>query len=286
MDLFRWRTGVPRAVAALVLDGFRGSADHDAYRKLLRAKPYKADRAAARVYEDARRRLGAAGRCTVLAAALPADPAALWAPGGTTAAADRMATAWATLLGTAPYTDDGSHAAALAAEHGLPEAWAAALLTGRAPEHLDADGVRAAAAAVVWALTERPVGDPAAAGARTLIDHLGDAPACSPGSGGWRTGRRPPRYRPASTRPTRSSASPTWWRRSRRPSEPAGTPQPSTSNSMPWAARPTARSGAGTCGPRSTTAPSARNSPRRRRPARHRSGPGSGIGTGPVANAA
>ncbi|WP_173874071.1 hypothetical protein, partial [Streptomyces albus] len=65
----------------------------------------------------------------------------------------------------------------LAAEHGLPEAWAAALLTGRAPEHLDADGVRAAAAAVVWALTERPVGDPAAAGARTLIDHLGDAPA-------------------------------------------------------------------------------------------------------------
>ncbi|MFG2999657.1 hypothetical protein [Streptomyces sp. NPDC048340] len=177
VDLFRWRTGVPRPVAALALDGFPGSADYDAHRKLLRAKPYKADRAAAQAYHDLQWRLGPGGRRTVLAAALPADPAELWAPGGMTAAADRMATAWAGLLDVTPYTDDGSHAAALEADRGLPEAWAKALLTGRAPEPLDADGVRSAATAAAWALTERPIGDPAATGARALVDGLADSPA-------------------------------------------------------------------------------------------------------------
>ncbi len=176
VDLFRWRTGVPRPTAALVLDGFPGRDDYDEHRKLLRAKPYKADRAAVHAYGEFRGRLGTVGRRTVLAAALPADPAELWAPGGMTAAADRMATAWAGLLNTGPYIDDGSHAAALAADRGLPETWAAALLTGRVPEPLDADGARATTTAAAWALTDRPVGDPAAAGARTLIDRLTDAP--------------------------------------------------------------------------------------------------------------
>ncbi|MFD9498854.1 hypothetical protein [Streptomyces sp. NPDC060035] len=177
VDLFRWRTGVPRPVAALVLDGFAGSDDYEAHRKLLRSKPYKADRTISFAYDEFQRRLGPAGRRTVLAAALPGDPAELWAPGGTTEAADRMAAAWAELLGTSPYTDDGSHAAALASEHGLPETWATALLTGRVEERLDADGIRAAATAAAWALAERPVGDPAAEGARALLDRLTDLPA-------------------------------------------------------------------------------------------------------------
>ncbi|MEV8321232.1 hypothetical protein AB0Q95_44505 [Streptomyces sp. NPDC059900] len=177
VDLFRWRTGVPRPIAALVLDGFPGRDDYDEHRKLLRTKPYKADQNTVWAYQELLARLGPAGRRTVLAAALPGDPAALWAPGGMTAAADRMAAAWANLLGAGPYTDDGSHAAALAADRGLPETWATALLTGRAPEPADVDGVRAASTAAVWALTERPVGDPAAAGARALVGRLTDAPA-------------------------------------------------------------------------------------------------------------
>ncbi|GHH45464.1 hypothetical protein [Streptomyces candidus] len=177
VDLFRWRTGVPRPIAALVLDGFAGSDDYGAHRKLVRSKPYRADRSTPRAYDEFRRRLGPAGRRTVLAAALPGDPAELWAPGGTTAAADRMAVAWDRLLGSAPYTDDGSHAAALAADHGLPDTWASALLTGRLEEPLGDGAMRAAATAAAWALAERPVADPAAQGARVLLGRLTDLPA-------------------------------------------------------------------------------------------------------------
>ncbi|WP_051807783.1 hypothetical protein [Streptomyces sp. NRRL F-2664] len=177
VDLFRWRTGVPRPIAALVLDGFAGSDDYGAHRKLVRSKPYRADQNTLHAYDEFQRRLGPAGRRTVLAAALPGDPAELWAPGGMTAAAQRMAVAWSRLLGAGPYTDDGSHAAALAADHGLPEIWATALLTGRLQEPLKADGMQAAATAVAWALAERPVGDPAAQGARVLLDGLTDLPA-------------------------------------------------------------------------------------------------------------
>ncbi|MFI2509156.1 hypothetical protein [Streptomyces sp. NPDC018972] len=177
VDLFRWRTGVPRAVAALVLDGFAGCDDHAADLKVCRAKPYKADWATARVYVDLAWELGPTGRLAVLSAAVPADPAELWAPGGMTAAADRMATTWSELLAVTPYTDDGSHAAALAKDHGLPATWITALLTGRPEEPLDDAGTEAAVTAVTWALAERPVGDPAAEGARALIDHLTGAPA-------------------------------------------------------------------------------------------------------------
>ncbi|MFD8826974.1 hypothetical protein ACFV1C_32060, partial [Streptomyces sp. NPDC059605] len=180
VDLFRWRTGVPRAIAALVVDGFFGSDDYAAHLKLCRTKPYKADRNTVYAYDDLRRRLGPAGRRAVLAAAVPADPAELWAPGGMTAAADRMAAEWSERLPATGYVDDGSHAAALAKDHGLPDAWATALLTGRLPETpLDADGVRAAVTALTWAFTERPVGDPAAEGARALLDRLTDVPAGS-----------------------------------------------------------------------------------------------------------
>ncbi|MFJ7779794.1 hypothetical protein [Streptomyces yangpuensis] len=177
VDLFRWRTGVPRPIAALVLDGFAGSDDYGAHRKLVRSKPYKADQNTLHAYDEFQRRLGPAGRRAVLAAALPCDPAELWDPGGTTAAAERMAVAWTQLLGAAPYTDDGSHAAALATDHGLPGTWATALLTGRLEKPLEADGTQAAATAVAWALAERPVGDPAAQGAHVLLGGLTDLPA-------------------------------------------------------------------------------------------------------------
>ncbi|MFI5774893.1 hypothetical protein ACIA74_41905 [Streptomyces sp. NPDC051658] len=178
VDLFRWRTGVPRAIAALVLDGFAGSDDYAAHLKLCRAKPYKADRTTVYAYDEMRGRLGLAGLHAVLASAVPADPADLWAPGGMTAAADRMAAEWSERLAVTPYADDGSHAVALAKDRGLPGTWATALLTGRlegAP--LDADGIRAAVTALTWAFTERPVGDPAAGGARVLLARLTDAPA-------------------------------------------------------------------------------------------------------------
>ncbi|MGW1844803.1 hypothetical protein [Streptomyces sp. NPDC001966] len=181
VDLFRWRTGVPRAIAALVLDGFAGSDDYAVHLKLCRAKPYKADRTLVHAYDVARMNLGPEGRRAVLAAAVPADPADLWAPGGMTAAAERMATEWSERVAITPYADDGSHAAALAKDHDLPAPWATALLTGRL-EHLgeaplDADGMRAAVTALTWVFTERPVGDPAAQGARALLDHLTDTGA-------------------------------------------------------------------------------------------------------------
>ncbi|MES9557492.1 MULTISPECIES: hypothetical protein [unclassified Streptomyces] len=183
VDVFRWRTGVPRAIATLVLDGFAGSDDYAAHLKLCRAKPYRADRATVHAYDEMRVRLGLTGRHAVLAAAVPADPAELWAPGGLTAAADRMAAAWSERIAATPYADDGSHAAALAKDHGLPAPWATALLTGTLltgdlPEPpLDADGIRAAVTALTWALTERPVGDPATEGARLLLGRLTDIPA-------------------------------------------------------------------------------------------------------------
>ncbi|MFD0295887.1 hypothetical protein [Streptomyces sp. NPDC127118] len=178
VDLFRWRTGVPRAIAALVLDGFAGSDDYAVHLKLCRAKPYKADRVLIHQYDVARMDLRPEGRRAVLAAALPADPADLWSPGGMTAAADRMATEWCARLAVTSYADDGSHAAALAKDHGLPASWATALLTGHPAEpSQDADGIRAAVTALTWAFTERPAGDPATEGARALLDRLTGIPA-------------------------------------------------------------------------------------------------------------
>ncbi|MFI1189904.1 hypothetical protein [Streptomyces californicus] len=176
VDLFRWRTGVPRPIASLVLDGFAGSDDYGAHRKLVRSKPYRADQDTLHAYDEFRRRLGPAGRRTVTAAALPDDPTELWAPGGITAAAERMAAAWTQVLGSTPYTDDGSHAAALAADHGLPAIWATALLTGRIEEPLRPDSTQAAATAIAWALDQRPVADPAAQGARVLLGRLTGLP--------------------------------------------------------------------------------------------------------------
>ncbi|MGW0394615.1 hypothetical protein ACWDYJ_27750 [Streptomyces sp. NPDC003042] len=210
LDVFSWRTGARRSIAALVLGGLPGRDRSAEHLKALRAAPYKANKATAREYDSLRHRLGEAGCRAVLAAGVPADPAELWAPGGMTAAAERMAAAWARLLGTTPYVDEGL-AGALEADLGLGDAWARALPAGRTPSdtpldgarfvlvgnrsgglalhHAEPDGAagrcvypgrpphREPASVVAWALTERPVGDPPAAGAvalygalRTLLD--------------------------------------------------------------------------------------------------------------------
>ncbi|MER5930867.1 hypothetical protein [Streptomyces sp. NPDC002054] len=206
LDLFCWRTGVRRYVAALVLGGLPDRARRDDLEKLLRSAPYKANKDLARQYASLLHRLGPAGRRAVLAAGMPEDPAKLWAPGGVLAAAERMAAVWGSLLGTVPYVDEGL-AAALDAELGLPDTWARALPDGRAPEgdpgfgeggfvlkvstggtlalhHAGPDGTAGAwvfascpahtraASVVAWALTERPVADPAARGALALYARL------------------------------------------------------------------------------------------------------------------
>ncbi|MFC9306623.1 hypothetical protein ACFTWH_05270 [Streptomyces sp. NPDC057011] len=201
VNRFSARTGVRRPIAALVLGGLPRRQDHDEHLKALRAAPYKANKTMAREYGDLCHRLGEAGRRSVLAAGVPEDPAELWEQGGMTAAAERMAAAWARLLGTTDHVDE-ELAAELEADLGLGDAWARALAGGPAAaarlvpaagnvlvgvrngglavHGVEPDGsagrqvfvqhpVHAAPASIVaWALTERPVGDPAAAGAAAL----------------------------------------------------------------------------------------------------------------------
>ncbi|MGW8777892.1 hypothetical protein ACWGNM_07435 [Streptomyces sp. NPDC055796] len=200
-------TGVRRAVARLVVAGLVGRADRDEDRALVCRAPYKATAMTAESYERLRARLGGAGRRAVLAAALPGDPAELWRPGGIEAAAERMAEAWRERLGTLPALDDEA-ADALEAELGLPEVWARRLAGGygaAADATVEAVGwelaatrygvgveVRAVppagrelpyrtpvglplwqiASALVWAWTDRPVGDPAVGGAADLYERL------------------------------------------------------------------------------------------------------------------
>ncbi|CAM5284024.1 hypothetical protein SAVIM338S_00190 [Streptomyces avidinii] len=201
VEAFARRTGVRRAIAALVLGGLPQREDHDEHLKALRAAPYKANKAMAREYGGLRHRLGDSGCRAVLAAGVPRDPSELWEPDGMTAAADRMAGAWAGLLGTTEYVDEDL-AGALEADLGLGAGWVLALTGG--PEaagrcvpaaggvlvgavngglslhHAEADGsagrpvfvqhpVHAAPASVVaWALTELPAGAPAGAAAASV----------------------------------------------------------------------------------------------------------------------
>lgn len=205
VEAFARRTGVRRAIATLVLGGLPQRNGHDEHLKALRAAPYKANKAMAQEYDGLRHRLGDSGCRAVLAAGVPQDPSELWEPDGMTAAAERMAEAWAGLLGTTEYVDEDL-AAALEADLGLGSGWVLALTGG--PEavgrlvpattgilvgtangglslhHAEADGsagrpvfvqhpVHAAPASVVaWALTELPVGDPAAAAAASVHNAL------------------------------------------------------------------------------------------------------------------
>ncbi|WP_052390821.1 hypothetical protein [Streptomyces sp. NRRL B-24484] len=200
-------TGVRRAVARLVVAGLVAGSDREDHRSLLRKAPYRATAMTVEAYDRLRERLGGEGRRAVLAAALPEDPAELWRPGGVEAAAERMAAVWCARLGAQPALHDGA-ADALEAELGLPEVWARRLAGGyeaaddgtvpaagweltatpystgvdvRAvpPAGLDVRygtpvglPLRRIASALVWACTDRPVGDPAVAGAVALHDRL------------------------------------------------------------------------------------------------------------------
>ncbi|KMO94324.1 hypothetical protein [Streptomyces roseus] len=200
-------TGVRRAVARLVVAGLVGRSDRDEDRALARSAPYRATPMTADAYDRLRAGLGGGGRRAVLAAALPEDPAELWRPGGIEAAVERMAAVWREHLGTLPALDDGA-ADALEADLGLSEVWARRLAGGyaaAADATVEAAGweltasaygsgvqVRAVAPAgselphrtpvglpywqvadaLVWAWTDRPVGDPAVAGAMDLYERL------------------------------------------------------------------------------------------------------------------
>ncbi|MFG2138189.1 hypothetical protein [Streptomyces sp. NPDC048650] len=199
------RSGVRRAVATHVLAGLPTKPGYGDTARLLRAKPFQAPKSVA---DDAERlvgRLGIAGRTRVLAAGLPDDPAELWTAQGLVAAAERMAAEWTALLGRrAPVDEELSEE--LEKELGLGELTAAALgdpeggglLTedlrrvvvankygslyvhpvtadgspGRRPSYetpyLDM------ASALSWALTERPVGDPATHGTPALCARLAE----------------------------------------------------------------------------------------------------------------
>ncbi|MEU8774191.1 hypothetical protein [Streptomyces sp. NPDC048606] len=200
-------TGVRTPVARLVLAGLVGRSDRDEHRALARRAPYRASPMTVEAYDGFRDRLGAAGRRAVLAAALPEDPTELWRPGGMEAAAERMAGVWRELLGALPVVDDGA-ADALEADLGLSEVWARRLAGGygaAADGGLEAVGWELAttpyragvevrpvppagvevpygtrvgmpigdvASALVWAWTDRPVGDPAVASAREVYERL------------------------------------------------------------------------------------------------------------------
>lgn len=200
-------TGVRGAVARLVVAGLVGRSAPDEDRALVRKAPYRATAMTAESYDALRAQLGDAGRRAVLAAALPDDPAGLWQPGGVEAAVERMAVVWRELVGALPVVHD-EVADALEADLGLSEVWARRLAGGyeaAADATVEAAGwelaatpygigveVRAVepagpglpygtpvglpigrmARALVWAWTDRPVGDPAVAGAMSLYERL------------------------------------------------------------------------------------------------------------------
>ncbi|WP_328622550.1 hypothetical protein [Streptomyces sp. NBC_00354] len=200
-------TGVRRAVARLVVSGLDGRPDRDEDRALVRKAPYKATPMTAESYDRLRAQLGGTGRRAVLAAALPEDPAELWRPGGVEAAVERMAEVWRERIGVQPAVHDEA-ADALEAELELPEVWARRLAGGyEAAEDTTVEAAgwelaatpygigvevravppagpklprrtpvglscRRIASALVWAWTDRPVGDPAVADAMALYERL------------------------------------------------------------------------------------------------------------------
>ncbi|MEU9022979.1 hypothetical protein [Actinomadura sp. NPDC048394] len=216
---FTRATGVRRAIATLVLDGLPRRAYEggdagtrfDAHAKMLRTKPYSATKQIAREAEDLSSRLGVPGRQRIVAAGMPDDPAELWEEGGFAAAAVRMAEAWSGLLGRRAAVDEDL-VADLERDLGVSDQWAAALADPAAstlaaddltcvvadresygigvhtvlpggtasPRGLYGDPYVPLASVLVWALTERPAGDPATLGAAALAARL-EARLAAPG---------------------------------------------------------------------------------------------------------
>ncbi|MFC9882124.1 hypothetical protein ACFVJW_21450 [Streptomyces libani] len=197
-------TGVRRAVAVWALAGLPTKNDgRTGTQRMLRAKPYQATVQVVREAEHLVARLGTDGRRHVLAAGPPDDPAELWTPGGPVAAAERMAAVWTALLGQQRQVDeelsaeverelglDDSFSSELSApdggslltedlrhliatdEYGYPHVYPAAAdgSPGKWPSRtMPYAGI---ASLLVWALTERPVGDPATVGVPALCARL------------------------------------------------------------------------------------------------------------------
>ncbi|MEV0375205.1 hypothetical protein AB0I10_36460 [Streptomyces sp. NPDC050636] len=196
-------TGVRRAVAVLALAGLPARAAMDDTRRMLRSKPFQATPQVAHVAETLVQRLGAEGRTRVLAAGMPDDPAQLWSAGGLVSAAERMAREWTAILGRRTPVDE-ELTAELERELSLGEPLSAALSDpdggallkadlrqvivanryGSLHVHLvAADGSLGArpiytmpylsvASLLTWAMTERPVGDPATVGVPAVCSRL------------------------------------------------------------------------------------------------------------------
>ncbi|KAF0845404.1 hypothetical protein FNL39_1075 [Nocardia caishijiensis] len=201
-------TGVREPIARLVLDGLprrRGfgggpSVLYAAHDKMVRTKPYRADSLVAELYEEYTRKLGWAGRYRLLAAGVPEDVSELWTEDGDLAAAERMAAVWNELLGRRLYVSE-QLIGDLEADTGLAYAFALALThpqratvaTENLRCHLRVSGngwleirhnsmavapfrrwnpYRELATALMWGLTERPVGDPEVRGIIELHDRL------------------------------------------------------------------------------------------------------------------
>lgn len=201
-------TGVREPIARLALDGLPRRCGlggglvrlADAHRKMLRTNPYGANAVVADQYEAYTRRLGWTGRQRLVAAGMPEDVTELWTEGGDLAAAERMAAVWNDLLGRRTHVSE-ELIVELEAATGLPSPLAMALShpdkTTVATENLrcglrvngydeldlhhgnsSASSIRRwnpyrePATALVWALTERPVGDPDSRGVVDLHDRL------------------------------------------------------------------------------------------------------------------
>ncbi|MEU9113734.1 hypothetical protein AB0D04_18625 [Streptomyces sp. NPDC048483] len=197
------RSGVRRAVAVHALAGLPTKPGYDDTRRMLRAKPFQATPAVAREAESLVDRLNIPGRIRVLAAGLPDDPAELWTAPGLVAAAERMAAEWTAILGQQTPVDE-ELTAELEKELDLGTPTAAALGDPRGGHILTEDlrrvivankygslyvhpaaadgspGERPSydtpyvdiASVLSWALTERPVGDPATTGVQALCARL------------------------------------------------------------------------------------------------------------------
>ncbi|GAB2556830.1 hypothetical protein GCM10027167_74680 [Nocardia heshunensis] len=211
VQLFIERTGAREAIARLVLDGLPrrchfggGFSDmYDAHRKMLRTKPYRADREVAELAERLTKQLGWAGRRRLLASGMPEDVRELWTAEGDLAAAERMAATWNELVGRRIHVPEDV-TAELAAVTGLGTGFALALSHPSASdlatedmrcvlipdqyEHLQVyrrdplrrlnygrwNPHRELATALAWALTERPVADPGVSGIGDLYLRLQD----------------------------------------------------------------------------------------------------------------
>ncbi|MEU6746708.1 hypothetical protein ABZ914_10845 [Spirillospora sp. NPDC046719] len=202
---FAARTGARHAHAALLLTGLPMSPYVDE-EKTYRGAPYKIGTAFYRETRELVHGFAHGDRLRLLAAGLPDDPATLWDRRGTVRAAEGMAEVWADLVGVrAPVAEeaaaelearlvqgdaeaatlaDPSTATALAedlrcrarfAKSGFRGGAALRIDTGRPGVYATSglpDVYTRAAARVAWALTERPVGDAAAAGAAELYELL------------------------------------------------------------------------------------------------------------------